>query len=106
MVMTRKMAKARKNKTIKNNATLPRLANTLHGVHEWHKKMFEKLGWMVLAKAKGYTEKVALYKKSIGYLIETIDHIMSEYEDHNRKHDLAVLKMNAKCLHNFVSKHL
>jgi hypothetical protein len=68
--------------------------------------MFEKLGWMVLAKAKGYTEKVSLYKKSIGYLIETIDHVMAEYEDHNRKHDLDVLKMNAKCLQRYVTKHL
>ena len=36
----------------------------MKGIHHWHTRMFEKLGWMVLAKEKGYDYKVDAYKKS------------------------------------------
>jgi hypothetical protein len=88
------------------NGHLPMHASTMHGVHHWHKHMFEKLGWMVLAKAKGYDYKVADYKKSIAHLLKTLEHLGTEYENHNRKHDLNVLHMNVMCLHDFAMKHL
>ena len=83
---------------------LPKYAMTFQGLQMWHNAMFEKLGWMVLAKAKGYDSKVSQYKKSINHLIEAIKHIMKEYEDHNRKHDLAVLLMNAEVLREHANK--
>jgi len=79
---------------------------TMHQLNKWFKAEFEKLGWMVLAKAKGYDDKIAMYKKSVGHLIDSIEHVMGEYEDHNRKHDLNVLLMEAKVLKNFVMKHM
>lgn len=78
----------------------------MHGINHWHKHMFEKLGWMVLAKAKGYKEKIVQYKHGLKHLLETIDHVSAEYKDHNRKHDLNVLRMNVVELHDFVMKHL
>jgi hypothetical protein len=33
--------------------------------------MFEKLGWMVLAKAKGQTSKIAEYKRGISRLLDS-----------------------------------
>lgn len=78
----------------------------MKGIHHWHTRMFEKLGWMVLAKEKGYGFKVDTYRKSIDHLIKTIDHVAAEYENHNRKHDLRVLRMNVVCLQDFVRKHL
>jgi hypothetical protein len=77
---------------------LPRYANTFHGLHKWYKSMFEKLGWMVLADAKGYHYKVSAYKKSIENLILSLEHLKNEYEDHNKIHDLNVLLMNTKVL--------
>ena len=89
-----------------HDGDLPMHAATFHGLHGWSKAMFEKLGWMVLAKAKGYGFKIPVYKKSIEHLIESIEHVMMEYRDADKLHDLNVLLMNAKCLKAFVNKNL
>lgn len=82
------------------------LMGTQHGLEKWQKGMFEKLGWMVLAKEKGLDYKVQTYKKSLDRLIASIKHVSSEYESHNRKHDLNVTLLNVMCLKSFVDKHL
>ena len=35
---------------------------TYHGIHKWYTAMFEKLGWMILAKDKGLNENIEHYK--------------------------------------------
>ncbi len=85
---------------------LPEHAATMRGLYGWYQAMFEKLGWMVLAKAKGQTSKIAEYKRGITRLLDSIKHVMSEYEDHNRIHDLNVLHMHTLVLHDFVSANL
>ena len=72
----------------------------------WFRAMYEKLGWMLLAKAKGLNSKIVEYKKSVKHLIESIEHVMHEYTNMNRIHDLRVLDMEAKVLNDFVQKHL
>jgi hypothetical protein len=98
------MAPTRKAK--KTLSKLPENAATFHGLHDWHQAMFEKLGWMVLSKAKGMNYKVEAYKKSLDRLIASIKHVSSEYTEADRKHDLAVLLMHAECLREFIRKHL
>jgi hypothetical protein len=95
-----------KTKKAHNASKLPPHAATFHGVHEWFVYNFEKLGWMVLAKAKGYEYKIATYKKSIEHLLKTLEHLMTEYEEKDRLHDLKVLHMQTICLHDHVMKHL
>jgi hypothetical protein len=68
--------------------------------------MFEKLGWMVLAKEEGLDYKISTYKKSLARLIASIKHVSSEYESADRKHDLHVLLLRVMCLKDFVDKHL
>lgn len=85
-------------------ATLPKYANTFHGLHCWYEAKFEKLGWMVLAKEKGYDYKLESYKRSLDDLLKSIEHVMAEYEDNDHKHDLQVLHDNVKCLQDFVAK--
>ena len=85
---------------------LPMHAMTFCGVSEWHKAMFEKFGWMLLAKEKGYGFKVVAYKKAIDHLLMTIKHLMGEYMDPDKKHDLAVLLMNVECLKANAAKML
>jgi len=85
---------------------LPMHAMTFCGVSEWHKSMFEKFGWMLLAKEKGYGFKVVAYKKGIDHLIMTIKQLMGEYYDNDKKHDLAVLLMNVECLKANAAKML
>lgn len=87
-------------------ARLPEHANTFHGLHHWYRAKFEKLGWMVLAAAKGHHEKVAEYKRGIARLLKSIEHVMGEYEEADRKHDLRVLHMNTMELQRFVNAHL
>ena len=90
----------------RKNGTIPEHAATMAGLHKWYVAEFEKLGWMVLAKEKGHDYKIVSYKKAIHHLLESIEHVMSEYADPDRKHDLAVLHMHTLCLQDFVKKHL
>jgi len=91
-------------KTLKNR--LPPRAATFSGVSYWYKDVMERLGWTIIAKAKGYNDKVVAYKNSIRRLLATIDSITEEYENHNRKHDLNVMRMNVNELQRFVTKNL
>ena len=59
---------------------------------------------MVLAKAKGYDYKIAAYKKEIHHLLASIEHVMKEYKDPDRIHDLNVLHRNVECLKAHVAK--
>ena len=78
----------------------------MFGVNRWFRAMYEKLGWMVLAKAKGLDQKVVEYKRSLKRLVRMIEQLMSEYMNVNRIHDLRVLHMEAKALLAYVNKHL
>jgi hypothetical protein len=96
------MAKTRKNS--RHSHSLPAHAATFHGLNTWFEHEVEKLGWMVIAKGKGYDFKIAAYKKAIEQLIKSIEHVMKEYKDPDRIHDLKVLHMHACCLRDHVSK--
>jgi len=85
---------------------IPEHAATMRGLYGWYQAMFEKLGWMVLAKAKGHATKVAEYKRSINRLLDSLTHVMSEYKDHNRIHDLNVLHMHVMVLRDFAMANL
>jgi hypothetical protein len=99
-----------KNRTQKNRShgigKIPQHAATFCGVQHWFKAEFEKLGWMLLAKEKGYDFKVVAYKRAIRHMIMTIEHLMTEYSEADRIHDLNVLLMESKVLNEFVNKHL
>ena len=98
------MRRTRKHRT--SSISLPRDAMTYQGIYNWYRAKFEKLGWMVLAKAKGSYYKVVAYKKGIEHLMKAIEHVLRESVDLDRQHDLVVLHMNVKCLHDYVRKHL
>jgi len=93
------MSTTRKNR-------LPRYSATMPGLVMWHKAAFEKMGWMILAKAKGMNDKVRAYKTGVDDLVKSLQQMSKEYEDHNRKHDLNVMLMQAKLLQKSVHKIL
>jgi hypothetical protein len=94
------------SKTRKNRTTLPKKAATMSELEGWRKHVFTHLGWMVLAKAKGMDTKVKAYKMSVNNLCESIKHVMGEYENHDRKHDLKVLLMEVEVLRGQMNKLL
>jgi hypothetical protein len=77
---------------------------TMHGLHEWTKAEFEKLGWMILAQNRGMTKKVAVYKESLDHLVASISAKMSTTKDADRKADLQVLLDNVSILREHVTK--
>lgn len=85
---------------------LPRMASTMNNVQRWYVAEVNKLGWMVLSKARGDDSRIAEYKRGIRRLEEVIGHLMSEYHNTDRKHDLNVLRMNVEVLADFVRLHL
>jgi hypothetical protein len=99
---TRRASHRAKRQTLR----LPRLISTSSSLQGWYKYLFEKLGWIVEAKAMGRTGKVAEYKRSIRRFLETVKHVHDEYEGHNNKHDLNVIRMKVEVLQAYVEKHL
>lgn len=96
----------RKARKSGRSANLPVLSNTMEGIQRWYAIEFKKLGWMVLAKAKKQDYKIDTYKKSIADLIQSTKHVMNEYANSDRKHDLNVILMNLEQLQLFVNKNL
>jgi len=66
--------------------------------------VFEKLGWMVLAKEKGYNDKIVAYKGSVNRLKEAIENKIDNVEEHDRKEDLLILHKNVVILLRHIHK--
>jgi hypothetical protein len=79
---------------------------TFYGLQKWHDCKFEKLGWMILAKKKGYHEKVNEYLKSIDRLEEAIEHKMEHMHDNDKCDDLEILLHNVKTLQEHARRDL
>ena len=107
--MTRKSSKrtgARSGTRKTYSHTHPEHMATFHGIHHWHKHVFEELGWMILAKKYGYMDKVYAYKNSIERLKDAIDKRMASTKDADRKKDLSILHNNIIMLQEHANKDL
>jgi len=67
---------------------------TFHGLHHWHKHLFEELGWMVLAKDRGMTDKVAVYVNSIRRCKMALEQKVAKTRDSDKKQDLKIMHHN------------
>jgi len=106
------MVKSRKhhNKhhgTMRNkNERLDIHETTFHALIEWYNQKFEKLGWMLLAKKKGYMDKVHAYLNSINRLEKAIEYKMQHIHDKDKADDLEILLENIKVLKHHANKDL
>lgn len=64
---------------------------TFYCLHKWEKKMYEKLGWMVLAKNEGNNLKVDAYMDTICRLKAMLMKKMGEVHEKDHKDDLQIL---------------
>jgi hypothetical protein len=76
----------------------------MHGLKMWFQRMFESLGWMVLAKKKGYTEKIVAYKKSLVRLCEKMECKIKLVSSEDKKRDLKIMLQDALELVRHVRK--
>jgi hypothetical protein len=78
---------------------------THHGLQEWYKMKFEKLGWMILAKNRGMNDKVMEYKNSVNRLEKAIEHKLKYHtRDGDRKDDLLIMMDNVEILKNHIDQ--
>jgi hypothetical protein len=60
--------------------------------------MFEKLGWMLLAKNNEWNDKIITYKNSVNRLEEAIIFKHKNTKDEDRKMDLIIMLENVNIL--------
>jgi len=75
---------------------------TMYSLNKWYERMFEELGWMVLAQKKGMDDKVQVYKHSLERLKTHLECKIASVRDHDRKADLHILLDNVNVLIAYV----
>ena len=69
-----------------------------------HKAMFEKLGWMILAKEYGMKDKIATYKNTLRRLKEAILKKHKDMSDSDNAKDLEIMLQNVTILIKHANK--
>jgi hypothetical protein len=92
------------HKNYHSSASVSFHETTYHGIHRWFEYTFEKLGWMILAKRNGYSDKIMSYKNSVKRLHQAIDAKIKVIKDKDRKHDLTIMKADVDTLLEHISK--
>jgi len=71
---------------------------TFHGLNQWYTMEFEKLGWMILAKHRGYNDKIVSYLNSLMRLQEALEHKLTHLKESDRKEDVEIMLNNLAVL--------
>lgn len=78
-----------------------KVGHTTRDLNKWYSKMFEKLGWLVLAEDK--VDKMAHYKTTLNRLREALKD--KKVVDQDKKKDLAIMLHNVEKLIDHVNTH-
>ena len=63
-------------------------------INHWYTHLFEKLGWMILAKQNGMTDKTTMYKTSLARFKQAVERKLKKTRDHDRKEDIMIMHNN------------
>jgi hypothetical protein len=77
---------------------------TMGGLQHWYVEMFEKLGWMILAKSKGMTDKTTTYRNSLYRLKMALEQKMNSVNNTDSKNDIIIMLENVNILIRHVEK--
>jgi hypothetical protein len=72
------------------------------GLMKWYVNLYEKLGWMVLAKHQGMVLAMDFYKRAITVLKERIICKIDSVRDYDKRNDLRVVLDNVIVLEKYV----
>jgi hypothetical protein len=106
MASTKRSLRSKKGtRKSRNTDTIgPVHETTYHGLNHWHKHLFEQLGWMILAKKYGYSDKVHTYKHSILRLKKALEMKLADLDDPDKKKDIKILWDQVCILHDHVKR--
>ena len=76
---------------------------TFIGMDNWLKKLYEKLGWMVLAKDRNYRGKITAYKAEIERYKKALKKAFRDYQDPDRLRDLKMMEEKIHILSDHVN---
>ena len=80
------------------------IEHTYPCIVKWYQAMFEKLGWMILAKEYGMKDKIATYKNSLQRLKEAILKKHEDMSDSDNVKDLEIMLKNVNMLIKHANK--
>lgn len=70
------------------------VGHTLHSLHDWYRRLFEELGWMLLAKYHRYDPKIDAYLFGIDQLMMVISEKVGDTQSLDKVNDLHVMAAN------------
>lgn len=100
----RNKSRNHKRHTKKSQQMSCRFPATTKGLMEWYVHVYEKLGWIVLAKQQGLNFKIDFYKKSIRLLKNKLICKINSVEDYDKRNDLSIILNNVIILEKHVEK--
>lgn len=80
--------------------------STFNGLSHWYKHLFEELGWMILAKNHGMTDKINVYISSLKRFKMTVEQKLAKMRDADKKDDLIIMHHNITILMEHAMKDL
>ena len=76
----------------------------MHALYEWYEAEFGKLGWMILAKHRGFSEKITAYKMALQHLKDALECKLKSLRDTDKKADIKIMWDNLCLLIEHVDK--
>ena len=92
-------------RTLKNRKIPGKVGDvTLKGINKWFKSVFEKLGYMIIAKSKGMSDKIQVYINSVHRLKQAIEDKKNKVYDADKVEDLRIMSANLDVLLKHIHK--